>query len=43
MDAVEKMNVPNIPSLYMKFNKVKSEFRCEKLLILYMLNEIFTL
>jgi len=43
MDAVEKMNVPNIPSLYMKFNKVKSEFRCEKLLILYMLNEIFTM
>jgi hypothetical protein len=43
MDAVEKMNVPHIPSLYMKFNKVKSEFRCEKLLMLYMLNEIFTL
>ena len=28
--------------LYMKFHKVKSEFRCEKLLILFMLNQIFS-
>ena len=41
MDAIEKINITNIHTLYMKFNKVKSEFRCEKLLILYMLNEIY--
>jgi len=40
MEVIEKKNNSNIYSLYMKFNKVKSEFRCEKLLILYMLNEI---
>ena len=31
-----------IEELYMKFHKVKSEFRCEKLLILFMLNQIFS-
>jgi hypothetical protein len=25
---------------YMKFHKIKSEFRCERLLILYMLDQI---
>ena len=41
MEVIEKINITNIHTLYMKFNKVKSEFRCEKLLILYMLNEIY--
>lgn len=41
MEVIEKINITNIYTLYMKFNKVKSEFRCEKLLILYMLNEIY--
>ena len=35
------INKSRIPLLCMKFHKIKSEYRCEKLLILYMLNEIF--
>jgi hypothetical protein len=31
---------PNMEDFYMKFHKIKSEFRCERLLILYMLDQI---
>jgi len=39
MEALaEKVDPTIMVELYMKFHKIKSEFRCEKLLILYMLN-----
>lgn len=37
----DEIEITNVALLSMKFHKVKSEFRCEKLLILYMLNEMF--
>ena len=36
----EKISAIDMAKLNMKFHKVKSEFRCEKLLIMYMLNEL---